>query len=187
LWIREVAKERPVEVAWKLFSLAEINKNQEMDEAHRIGHARGRRMERLMLAARRHGGNEALERIYVAIGEAQHGRRDDLDDESVVARCLREAGLPESLYKEALADDSTERDLLAEHQEGVEKLHAFGVPTLALEGSEIGVFGPVIEPIPRGQEALELWDHTYYLLRTPSVFEFKRAARVKLGPQHVLD
>ena len=53
--MRLVAKKRPVEVAWKLFSLAEINKNQEMDEAHRISHAKGRKMERLMLAARRKG------------------------------------------------------------------------------------------------------------------------------------
>jgi len=181
-----VAKQRPVEVAWKLFSLAEINKDQEMDEAHRIGHAKGRRMERLMLAARRHGGNDALERIYMAIGEAHHGRREDLNDDAIVARCLKEAGLPDSLYKEALQDQSTERDLLAEHQESCDKLHAFGVPTLALEGSDIGVFGPVVEPVPTGQEAVELWEHTHYLLKAPSVFEFKRSARVKLGPQHML-
>ena len=48
MWIREVAKQRPVEVVWKLFSLAEINKDMEMDEAHKIGHAKGRKMERLM-------------------------------------------------------------------------------------------------------------------------------------------
>ena len=158
-----------------------------MDEAHRIGHAKGRKMERLMLAARRHGGNEALERIYMAIGEAHHGRKEDLNDDSIVARCLREAGLPDSLYTEALADNSTETDLLEEHDESVENLHAFGVPTLALEGSDIGIFGPVVEPVPAGAEAAELWDHTHYLLKAPSVFEFKRAARVKLGPQHVLD
>src|SRR5205814_9235273 len=117
----------------------------EMDEAHKIGRAKGRKMERLMLAARRHGGNEALERLYLRIGEAHHGTREDLNDDAVVARCLEEADLPESLYKDALADQSTEQDLLAEHEESVDRLHAFGVPTLALEGSDIGVFGPVVE------------------------------------------
>ena len=185
--MRAVAKKRPVEVAWKLFSLAEINKGSEPDEAHRVGHAKGMRMERALLAARRHGGNEALERLYMALGEAHHGRREDVDDEAVIARCLKEAGLPDSLYRDAQADDSTTRDLLAEHQDSCDRLHAFGVPTLALEGSDLGVFGPVVEPVPVGQEGLELWDHTLWLLQNPSVFEFKRPARVKLGPQHVLD
>ncbi|HLQ34654.1 MAG TPA: DsbA family protein [Chloroflexota bacterium] len=152
-----------------------------------IAHAKGRRMERMLLAARRKGGNEALERLYLAIGEAHHGRREDLNDESVVAACLKDAGLPGSLYQEALADESTEVDLMAEHEDSVERLHAFGVPTLALEGSDIGVFGPVIEPVPTGNEALELWDHTLWLLQSPAVWEFKRQARVKLGPQHVID
>jgi len=185
--MRDVAKKRPVEVAWKLFSLAEINKDNEQDEAHVIGHAKGQRMERTMLAARRHGGNQALERLYMAMGEAHHGRREDLNDEALVRGCLEEAGLPETLYQEALADDSTASDLLAEHQDSIDRLHAFGVPTLALEGSDIGLFGPVVEPVPRGQEGLELWDHTLWLLKSPNVWEFKRQARVKLGPQHLLD
>ena len=98
--MRLVAKKRPVEVAWKLFSLAEINKNQEMDEAHRISHAKGRKMERMLLAARRQGGNDALERLYMAIGDAHHGRKDDLNDESVVVGCLKQAGLPPTLYSD---------------------------------------------------------------------------------------
>jgi|SRR5581483_7933575 len=185
--MRHVAKKRPVEVAWKLFSLAEINEGQEQDERHRVAHAKGRNMERLLLAARRKGGNKAIEDLYMALGEAHHGRKEDLNDEKVVAGCLKQAGLPETLLKDALADDSTERDLLVEHNDACDRLHAFGVPTLALEGSDIGVFGPVIEPIPSGEDALELWDHTHYLLRAPHVFEFKRSARVKLGPQHVID
>jgi 2-hydroxychromene-2-carboxylate isomerase len=185
--MRRVAKQRPVEVAWKLFSLAEINKNQEMDEAHRISHGKGRKMERLLLAARRHGGNDALERLYLTIGDAHHGRKEDLNDEAVVKACLKQAGLPEDLYQQALSDASTERDLLAEHDESVEKLHAFGVPTIALEGSDIGVFGPVVEPVPEGQKAVELWEHTLFLLESPDVFEFKRSARVKLGTQPAVD
>jgi hypothetical protein len=185
--MRRVAKERPVEVAWKLFSLAEINKNNEPDEAHRLGHLKGLRMERMLLAARRHGGNDALERLYMAIGDAHHGRKVDLNDEAVAKGCIAAAGLPESLYGEALDDDSTLQELMAEHQDSVDRLHAFGVPTLALNGSDLGVFGPVVEPVPEGHEALELWDHTLWLLKARSVFEFKRPIRVKLGPQPAVD
>src|SRR5437016_1456302 len=106
--MRQVAKKRPVEVAWKLLSLAEINKNQEQDEHHKIAHSKGFRMERLLLAARRQGGNDAIERLYMTIGEAHHGRKEDLNDDAVVAACVKQAGLPDGLYKDALADPSTE-------------------------------------------------------------------------------
>src|SRR5579871_2808585 len=102
--MRQVAKKRPVEVAWKLLSLAEINKNQEQDERHQVAHSKGFRMERLLLAARRHGGNGAFERLYMALGEAHHGRKENLDDDKVIAACLKDAGLPDNLYKDALAD-----------------------------------------------------------------------------------
>ncbi|HLY66085.1 MAG TPA: hypothetical protein VKU60_11175, partial [Chloroflexota bacterium] len=118
-----MAKKRPVEVAWKLFSLAEINKDNEPDEAHVVIHGKGMRMERTMLAARRQGGNQAVERLYMKIGDAHHGRHEDLNDDAVVTRCLKEAGLPETLCKDALADESTATDLLAEHQISVDKLH----------------------------------------------------------------
>ncbi len=183
-----MAKERPVEVAWKLFSLAEINKNAETDERHRVSHGTGRRLERLMIAARRIGGNEALERLYWTLGEAIHGRRDDAGAAAVVLNCLKDAGLPEDLYTRAQQDPSTEADLLAEHQVAVDELHAFGVPTIRLQGSDIGQFGPVIEPIPRGQEALALWDWVLFSLQKPYLLEQKRIrAGGPLGPQHILD
>jgi hypothetical protein len=49
------------------------------------------------------------------------------------------------------------------------------------------VFGPVVEPVPDGDKVVELWDHTHWLLTAPEVFEFKRSARVKLGPQAAVD
>jgi predicted DsbA family dithiol-disulfide isomerase len=185
--MRQVAKKRPVEVAWKLLSLAEINKSQEQDERHQIAHSKGFRMERLLLAARRHGGNAAIERLYMTLGEAHHGRKEDLDDDKVIAACLQQAGLPDSLYKDALADASTESDLLAEHNDVVERLHAFGVPTLVLEGSDVAIFGPIVEPIPQGEAGLDLWDHMLWNLQQPYLWELKRERMVKLTPQHVIE
>jgi hypothetical protein len=144
-------------------------------------------LERVLLAARRHGGNAAVEALYLSLGEAIHGegRREDLGSEAGVLECLRRAELPEALYREALADPSTESDLLAEHRAAAERLRAFGVPTLALEGSAIGIFGPVIEPIPSGAAADALWEHVRWLLEQPYLWELKRQRTVKLQPQHV--
>jgi len=186
--MRHVAKQRPVQVAWKLFSLAEINKGNEPDEAHQIGHAKGHKLERTMIAARRAGGNEALERLYMAFGEAHHGRKDDVGDEAIIRGCLEEADLPEDLYAKAQADPSTETELMAEHQVAVDELNAFGVPTIRLEGSSIGQFGPVIEPIPRGEEAVALWEWVLFSLQKEYLFEQKRVRKgPRLEAQHVID
>ena len=99
---------------------------------------------------------------------------NDADYRAIQARCLEEAGLPTTLYEEALADQSTHEEWMAEHRDAVERLDAFGTPTLALTGSDIGIFGPVVDPVPNGDEALALWDSVYVALRAPYLYEMKR-------------
>jgi hypothetical protein len=74
----------------------------------------------------------------------------------------------------ALADESTIQDVLADHEEAVRRYRAFGVPTLAIEGSDVGFYGPIIQFVPRGEDAGELWDYTSWALRQPNLFELKR-------------
>src|SRR5262249_4192698 len=138
---------------------------------------------------RRVGGNEAVEKLYMTIGEAQHGRREDLADANVIRGCLEEAGLPEDLYDQAINDPSTETDLLAEHEKAVHDMGAFGVPTINRAGSDVGWFGPIIEPIPTGEEGLKLFDWLVMSLDMPYAYEMKRERRLpgRLGPQHVID
>ena len=42
---------------------------------------------------------------------------------------------------------------------------------------EASIFGPVIARIPRGDEALRIWDAAELLVRTPGFAELKRSAR----------
>ena len=42
---------------------------------------------------------------------------------------------------------------------------------------EASIFGPVIARIPRGEEALRIWDAFELLVRTPGFAELKRSAR----------
>jgi hypothetical protein len=186
--MRHVAKRRPVEVAWKLFSLAVINHGNDYNaEAHN----KGFRLERAMIAARRQGGNEAVEKLYMAFGNAQHGKREDLADANVIRGCLEEAGLPEDLFDQAMADPTTESDLLAEHEKAVEDMAAFGVPTIRLQGEgnkEMGWFGPIIDNVPTGEEAEKLFDYLMQSYQFSNMFEMKRTRRGgRLGPQPVVD
>ena len=43
-----------------------------------------------------------------------------------------------------------------------------------LKGSDIGIFGPVVDPVPSGAEALALWDSVYVALHAPYLYEIKR-------------
>jgi 2-hydroxychromene-2-carboxylate isomerase len=180
IWIRRVAKERPINVNWKLFSLAYVNAPDDYKDDPSVNHVNGMVIERVIAMARRKAGNDVVDRLYIAYGNARHGREENYMDPTIQARCLDEAGLPRSIYDEALADDSTLDEVKSETQLAMDTVGAFGVPTLALVGSSLGVFGPVIQPAPAGQEALSLWDTTLATLKQTYFYEMKRT-RVRYG------
>jgi len=173
LWIREVAKVRPIQITWKFLSLAKIN---EAGDYSRDSHTASHATFPLLSRARERGGNEAVERLYLALGQARHERKESLADAAVIERALTEAGLDPAWRTEAAAEPGMEERILAEHQEGVERLKAFGVPTLSINGQR-GFFGPVITSVPTGKDAGELWDHIAWLAAREDFFEYKRSRR----------
>jgi 2-hydroxychromene-2-carboxylate isomerase len=175
LWIREVATKRPINVTWRVVSLGVINAPEDGRSGPPMGQVRGARAVRTLIQAQRHGGNAAVDRLYVSYGNANHGRGDDMNDPPVHERCLDEAGLPPDLHSIALDDATTETEMVDATRAAMHKLRLFGVPTLALSGSDVGVFGPVIHPVPVGQEALDLWDYVRFSLERPYLYEMKRA------------
>lgn len=181
LWIRETRAIRPVDVTWRLFSLEAVNRKEGVEPDYANGY--GWAALRSLALARRQGGNEAFEKLYLALGNAQHGRKESIREREVVARCAEQAGLGTGFVDKALADESTIQDVLRDHEEAVKNYHAFGVPTIALEGSNVGYYGPIIHTVPQGEEAGELWDYTSWALRQPNIFELKRdRAQTQWGP-----
>jgi predicted DsbA family dithiol-disulfide isomerase len=180
LWIRLVAKHRPIKVNWRVFSLGVVNFPEDWKTDTTVSHLRGARMLRTLIMANRVGGNEAVDRLSIAYGNAMHGHgsKDDMSNREVHLRCLQEAGLPTSLFDDAQADESTESEMVATTRKAIDELGVFGVPTLALPGSKVAIFGPVIHPVPLGEEALALWDGVLTALKQPALYEMKRT-RVK--------
>jgi len=191
IWMRRVAKERPIDVNWKLLSLAAINSPEDWTKDPNKGHIDAAGLNRTLMLARRKAGNEAMDRLFVAYGNAIFGTRElltwgqrentslraDVEDpeyRALQAKCLQTAGLPTNLYEEAVADQSTLDEWMAENDEAVARLGAFGTPTIALKGSDIGVFGPVVDPPPSGADALALWDSVQVALQAPYLYEIKR-------------
>jgi hypothetical protein len=48
-----------------------------------------------------------------------------------------------------------------------------GTPVVSVNGTAL--FGPVVSPIPRGEEAGRLWDGFLLVIGTDGFFELKRA------------
>ncbi len=175
LWVREVRDPLHLDIDWKFFSLAEIN---ELD-AVRNGPLR------ITAQARREGGNEAVDRAYLALGRMGHERRqryETLEELRPIAReALREVDLDPKLVDRGLDDATTIDDVLVDHRAAVEQYDAFGVPWLVLDDGTKGFFGPVIGERIRGEEALKLWEHFTFVSSRPYLFELKRG-RAKLPP-----
>jgi predicted DsbA family dithiol-disulfide isomerase len=183
LWLREARNQRPLNIEWRLFSLEVVNRKEGVTPDYVNGN--GWAALRSLALARRLKGNEAFEKLYVALGNAAHGRKESIRERATVEACAQEAGLGSDFVATALADEATIREVLNDHEGAVQRYHAFGVPTLALEGSDVGFYGPVIHTVPTGEAVGELWDYTAWALRQPNLFELKRersAATEPWGP-----
>lgn len=175
LWAREVRRSRDLDIEWRFLSLTRINDRSEDSLAPL----------RIAALARREGGNEAVDRAYLALGRAIHerkaGPRDPERFREVARETLAEVGLSPALVERALEDDSTRAEVVAEHDRAVDRYGAFGVPWLVLGDDEYGYFGPVVAERLRGEQALELWEHFTWLVEQPYLYELKRS-RSQLPP-----
>ena len=176
--MRQVRQVRPVEVRWRFFSLEVVNKKEDQTVDWEGG--RSAPVLRVLAHVRRQQGNDAVDRLYDALAQARFVRDEKLDDPAVVEAALVAAGLDRGLRAAALADASTREEVEAEHAAIVESRGAFGVPHLVLEnGDGPDLFGPVIDPVPQGEAAGELWDRLVWLMRQPGFFEVKRTRKVR--------
>ncbi|MFC8510309.1 DsbA family protein [Streptomyces sp. NPDC057411] len=178
-WMLEVEKVRPVDVQWKVMSLAVLNENRldelpaeyrEMLETKAWGPVR------VVIAAQQLHGDEVVGKLYTALGTRFHNEGEGPTREAIVG-ALTDVGLPESLADFA-DQDTYDTELRASHKEGIEKVgQDVGTPVIAVpgpDGDEVAFFGPVVTPTPRGEAAARLWDGTLLVASTPGFYEIKR-------------
>ena len=171
LWARSVQSQGTITIDWKLFSLNEQNRDHDLplpapppaDAALRA-----------LWLARKEAGQDGIDRLYLALGRARHDRKEDLADHKTINQAVVEADLDPTLLERAMSDDAISAAVLAEHQDSVDRLAAFGVPWLVLDDREIGFFGPVIKDVPDSKESLDLWEHTSWFLAQSNFYELKR-------------
>lgn len=170
-WLVEFAGQRPVDLAWHPMSLGITNEGNEIPPEWQERVARGWQGARLMAAVYAEHGSDALGRLYTAVGRRLHVDGRTFDRE-VAVEALAEAGLPETLA-DALDDERWNGPLRTSHEEGQAAVGTTtGSPVVALAGKAF--FGPILTTIPRGEDAVRLYDGLALAYSVPSFAELKR-------------
>ncbi|TGB07838.1 DsbA family protein [Streptomyces sp. MZ04] len=180
-WMLEVEKVRDIEVRWHVMSLAVLNEDKidELPEEYAENIRPGGKAwgpVRVATAVKQLHGDEAVGKLYTALGTRIHNKDQGGTEESI-AGALAEAGLPADLIAYA-KKDTYDTELRASHKEGIDKVgQDVGTPVIAVpgaDGKQLAFFGPVVTPAPKGEEAAKLWDGTLMVASIPGFYEIKR-------------
>ncbi len=195
-WFRQVLRLTDVQPVWRLISLAILNEDPDDPDALHDSHATGRALLRVAAATGSEHGNEAVGRLYEAMGErlwetapAVDGPLDDDEKWRVVTKhqqavlddlpaILASVDLPTGLV-EAQHDGRHDTELRASTDEAMERTGGdVGTPILSFDPPDgPAFFGPVISTTPSDDDAVALWEAVTTLATWPSFAEIKRSLR----------
>jgi len=171
-WVDEVSRHRDLDVTWHVMSLAVLNEDKDVDDAHRAFFPRALKYTRLVTAAKERHGQQIVKPLYDALGTRIHLGRNRKPDE-VIPAALEELGLPSDLARFAESDEYDEQ-MRASHFDGIGRVgQDVGTPVISVNGTAF--FGPVISPAPKGEMALTLWDGVVAAASYDGFFELKRS------------
>ncbi|MET4924069.1 DsbA family protein [Streptomyces sp. PSRA5] len=171
-WMLEVERQRPLDLRFHVMSLYLHNLGNELSDWYRDLVDRSIGPVRVAVAAAGQQGDGVLRDLYTALGTRIHERKNE-DFDAVVAEALAEVGLPATLA-EAAHDPAYDAAVRRSHDAGKDPAaDAYvGTPTIHVDGTVW--FGPVLRAIPRGEDAVRLFDSFRVLARHPDFFELKR-------------
>lgn len=176
-WLLEVEKVRDIDLQFHVMSLSVLNEGRDLDPGYRASMDAGWAAVRVALAVEREHGQEALRDFYTAIGTRYHPGGQERS-RAALEGALADVELPASLAE--LGDtDAHDDELRRSHHAGMDLVgDEVGTPVIHLNGK--GLFGPVISPAPKGEQAGRLFDGFALVTEYDGFFELKRTRTV--GP-----
>ncbi|GAB3185498.1 DSBA-like thioredoxin domain-containing protein [Micromonospora palomenae] len=181
-WLLEVEKVRDVDIRFHVMSLSVLNEGRDLPEEYQELMNKGWGPVRVCVAVEQQHGQEAVAKLYTAMGTRIHLGKEQFGPELFKA-ALTDVGLDPALAGVA---DTTEYDeaLRASHEAGMRPVGTdVGTPVIHApgpDGRQVAFFGPVITPAPKGEAAGRLWDGVLLVAGTPGFYELKRSR--ELGP-----
>lgn len=186
-WVSEVASQRDLDVDWRFISLRIVNAERGYPDErlayYTKSHGTGLKLLRVAASVRQDEGPDSTAGLYTQFGGDLHvrGRKDEIMDawESGFPDYLRSLGLAEK-HVAAANDDRFDEALASSTAEALARVgDDVGTPIISFrsEGEMYSFFGPVLSRVPRGEEALELWDAVWKVATFPGLAELKRSLR----------
>ena len=186
-WVVEVAAQQHLTVDWRFISLRLVNasKNYETDfsPGYIAGHGSGLKLLRVAAAMRADGKRDEIGALYTQFGGDIHvrRRRDEIvgDYENGFPEYLRSVGLSEQCVA-AANEERWDAEIQAETDEALSRTGKdLGTPIISFtrDGETQSFFGPVISSVPRGADAVRLWDALWEVVTFPGFAEVKRSLR----------
>lgn len=186
-WVAEVARLRELDVDWRFISLRLLNKDKDYEkdfpDGYIAGHGSGQKLLRVAAAVRAAEGRGRMGELYTQFGgdiHVRHRRHDIVDHfEAGFPDYLRSVGIDQR-YLDAANDEAWDEVLQAETDEALSRTGKdVGTPIISFwrDGELYSFFGPVISRVPRGDEALRLWDAIWEVATFPGMAELKRSLR----------
>ncbi|MEQ1873331.1 MAG: DsbA family protein [Ilumatobacteraceae bacterium] len=190
-WVAEVQQLRDYDVQWRFISLKMINEARtdgNYGDKFRAGHMAGLYSHRVCDEVRIHHGNVAVGAMYAALGDAMHTnpREPKINDDpaAFMTEILKAADLPTD-YASHVHDESHDAYIREDTEVALSRTgRDVGTPIITFhpgQSDEGSFFGPVISTIPRGQDALKLWDAIEIIATQTGMSELKRSNRAPLN------
>lgn len=184
-WLVAAVEQEPVEVRWRPFSLAHVNRDKpDVPAEHRnqwpVVTGALRIVQRLAVDGR----HKEIERFYLELGVACHVDREPWTSATVFAAASR-SGLDDETTS-AFNDHRLDPGIFASTDDAFELAGPdIGSPVLILgphpaepERGRVGFHGPIITEVPHGACATALWRAVLAAAAVPEFHELKRGRRM---------